>query len=65
MRGGAINLSDLARPAKRSSLGAIIGNRNGGFPETLLRRFCITKLVTVIRLSLKELAVEKKREREK
>jgi hypothetical protein len=61
MRGGAINLSDLARSAKRSSLGAMMGNRNGGFPELLLRRFCITKLVTVIRYY--EGLVEEEKER--
>lgn len=44
-----MSLSDLASSAKRSSLGAMMGKRSGGFPETLLRRFCITTL-TVIRL---------------
>lgn len=48
MRGGAIE-SDLASSTNRSSFGAMIGNRNGGLPETLLRRFCITRL-TVMRL---------------
>lgn len=51
MRGGAINaFSDLAKASKRSSLGAMMGNRRGGFPETLLRLFCMTRLVAVIRL---------------
>ena len=50
MRGGAINaFSDLAKASKRSSLGAMMGNRRGGFPETLLRLFCMTRLVAVIR----------------
>lgn len=51
MRGGAINaFSDLAKASKSSSLGAIMGKRRGGFPETLLRLFCMTRLVAVIRL---------------
>lgn len=28
-----------------------MGNRKGGFPEALLRRFCITRVATVIRLT--------------
>lgn len=53
IRGGAIRpLSALLKAsANKSSLGAMIGSRRGGFPETLLRRFCITRLVTVIRLT--------------
>lgn len=51
MRGGAINaFSDLAKASKSSSLGAMMGNRRGGFPEALLRLFCMTRLVAVIRL---------------
>lgn len=55
MRGGAIKVfSDLAKASKRSSLGAMMGNRRGGFPETLLRLFCMTRLV-VIRLCYDQL----------
>jgi hypothetical protein len=50
MRGGAMVFSDLAKASKRSSFGAMMGNRKGGFPEALLRLFCMTRLVTVIRL---------------
>lgn len=50
MRGGAISpLSNL--PSTGSSLGAIMGSRRGRFAEAWPRRFCITKLVTVIRLT--------------
>jgi len=34
-----------------SSLGAIMGSLKGRFPEAWPRRFCITRLVTVIRLT--------------
>lgn len=44
---GAINFCDLANSANTSSLGAMIGNRSGGFPEILLRRFCITRLTVM------------------
>lgn len=50
MRGGAIRpLSNLTGV---SSLGAIMGRRNGRFPGAWARRFCITVLVTVIRLTV-------------
>ena len=49
MRGGATKpFSGL--PAS-SSLGAIMGSRRGLLLEAWPRRFCITKLVTVIRLT--------------
>jgi hypothetical protein len=32
-------------------LGAMMGSRSGRFPEAWARRFCITVLVTVIRLT--------------
>jgi hypothetical protein len=42
-------LSDL--PSRTSSFGAIIGRRSVRLAEAWPRRFCITKLVTVIRLT--------------
>lgn len=49
MRGGAMRpFSNLLTD---SSLGAMMGSRSGRFPEALARRFCITRLVTVIRLT--------------
>lgn len=50
MRGGATRpFSGL--PSAKSSFGAIMGSRRGRFPEAWPRRFCITRLVTVIRLT--------------
>lgn len=50
MRGGAIMLlSDL--PSRTSSFGAMTGRRSERLAEAWPRRFCITKLVTVIRLT--------------
>lgn len=51
MRGGATSPAFSAlMSATTFSLGAMMGSRRGDLPEALLRRFCITKLVTVIRL---------------
>jgi hypothetical protein len=49
MRGGAIR--PLSNLLGESSLGAMMGSRSGRFPEAWARRFCITVLVTVIRLT--------------
>lgn len=49
MRGGAIRpFSNF--PSTGSSLGAIMGSRSGRLAEAWPRRFCITRLVVVIRL---------------
>jgi hypothetical protein len=48
MRGGAIRPFP-GLPSTGSSLGAMMGSRSGRF-EAWPRRFCITRLVTVIRL---------------
>lgn len=49
MREGPTRLfSDFA---SGSSLGAIMGSRSGRLAEAWPRRFCITRLVTVIRLT--------------
>lgn len=48
MRGGATKLFS-GLPATNSSLGAMMGRRNGRLPEAWPRRFCITRLVTVIK----------------
>jgi hypothetical protein len=49
MRGGAIRPFP-GLPSTGSSLGAMMGSRSGRF-EAWPRRFCITRLVTVIRLT--------------
>lgn len=51
MRGGATKPFS-GFPAS-SSLGAMMGSRRGLLLEAWPRRFCITKLVTVIRLTEK------------
>lgn len=49
MRGGAMR--PFSNFPTDSSLGAMMGSRSGRFPEAWARRFCITRLVTVIRLT--------------
>lgn len=50
MRGGAIRPCS-GFPSTGSSLGAMIGSRSGRLAEAWPRRFCITRLVIVIRLT--------------
>lgn len=50
MRGSAIRPCS-GFPSTGSSLGAMIGSRSGRLAEAWPRRFCITRLVIVIRLT--------------